>query len=231
MKTGGAVVLPIQVTQALEQGSKIEAIKLLRESSGMGLKESKEAIETYLDANPLVNERLREAAKEKGGNFASLILFLVAVFFAYGFFESSVFSSLENLFTQPKNNTVVSAPMPDLFYPQTIEKAIALYEQYSLEQAAAEDEISYDTLARDPLKVKYLLTKQAVGDYAKYLSYDANKAFSVSGSGAYGYSGSDRVTLEVAAEEALTYCEKYNQSKEKCYVVDINGIFLGRFKN
>ena len=37
--------LPIPVIAALKRGNKIEAIKLLREHSGVGLKEAKDAVE------------------------------------------------------------------------------------------------------------------------------------------------------------------------------------------
>lgn len=39
--------LPAEVVAALERGQKIEAVKLLRELRGMGLKESKEAVDDY----------------------------------------------------------------------------------------------------------------------------------------------------------------------------------------
>lgn len=39
--------LPHEVIAALERGQKIEAIKLLRELKGIGLKEAKEAVDHY----------------------------------------------------------------------------------------------------------------------------------------------------------------------------------------
>lgn len=41
------IQLPAAVVQALESGEQITAIKLLRESSGLGLKEAKDLIEAY----------------------------------------------------------------------------------------------------------------------------------------------------------------------------------------
>lgn len=41
--------LPFQVVEAMQAGNKIEAIRLLREQTGMGLKEAKEAV----DASPV----------------------------------------------------------------------------------------------------------------------------------------------------------------------------------
>jgi ribosomal protein L7/L12 len=44
--------LPSHVLAALERGKTIEAIKLLRDASGMGLKETKEAIDRHLNGEP-----------------------------------------------------------------------------------------------------------------------------------------------------------------------------------
>ena len=44
--------LPDQVISQIRAGRKIQAIKLLRESRGMGLKEAKHAVDAYMLANP-----------------------------------------------------------------------------------------------------------------------------------------------------------------------------------
>ncbi|AVQ00108.1 hypothetical protein C7S18_13255 [Ahniella affigens] len=49
-KLGVSVAVEANILEALGRGSKIEAIKLLREATGLGLKESKDAIE-YLEAS------------------------------------------------------------------------------------------------------------------------------------------------------------------------------------
>jgi hypothetical protein len=43
-------ILPPDVRAALDRGQKIEAIKLMRERTGLGLKEAKDAVETYRPA-------------------------------------------------------------------------------------------------------------------------------------------------------------------------------------
>jgi ribosomal protein L7/L12 len=43
--------LPPEVLSALEQGNKIEAIRLMREKTGLGLKEAKEAVDAYDHTN------------------------------------------------------------------------------------------------------------------------------------------------------------------------------------
>ena len=45
--------LPADVVEAIEAGRKIEAIKLLRERSNLGLKEAKHAVEAYERHHPV----------------------------------------------------------------------------------------------------------------------------------------------------------------------------------
>ena len=43
--------LPVQVVDALQRGSLLDAIKLLRDSKGLGLKDAKDAVDHYLRSN------------------------------------------------------------------------------------------------------------------------------------------------------------------------------------
>jgi hypothetical protein len=61
---------------ALDVGDKIEAIKLVREATGLGLKEAKEEVKRYLDAAPLVGSRYRAAIAESR---RSALLWLLAI--------------------------------------------------------------------------------------------------------------------------------------------------------
>ena len=45
--------LPADVLDALQRGQTIEAIKLLREATGLGLREAKDAIDAHLDGDPV----------------------------------------------------------------------------------------------------------------------------------------------------------------------------------
>jgi ribosomal protein L7/L12 len=69
--------LSIEAIAALEQGNKIEAIKIYRKATGTGLKESKEDIEAYLVSNPVINEKFKQSASSGGGK-AVIILFIIA---------------------------------------------------------------------------------------------------------------------------------------------------------
>jgi hypothetical protein len=70
-----------KVRSLLLEGKKIEAIKIYREASGLGLKESKDAVE-------MVETELRNGGllpqKTKGGCFALLSLMLILL---YGIFR------------------------------------------------------------------------------------------------------------------------------------------------
>ena len=52
--------LPSNVTQALQAGNKIEAIRLLREQTGVGLKEAKDAVDAAEVSNPLSPGQVRD---------------------------------------------------------------------------------------------------------------------------------------------------------------------------
>jgi hypothetical protein len=68
------------ITAALYQGRKIEAIKELRELSGLGLKESKEIIERFeADLRQTHPERFTQPAKGRIGVGLILIFLLVDV--------------------------------------------------------------------------------------------------------------------------------------------------------
>ena len=49
--------LPLEVIAALQRNEKIEAVRLMREQTGLGLKEAKEAVEAYERARaPAIGE-------------------------------------------------------------------------------------------------------------------------------------------------------------------------------
>jgi hypothetical protein len=70
------VVLPSEAVAALENGRIIDAIKIVRERSGLGLKESKDAVDHYLDTHPELSERCR-AAGAQGGPVVVVVLALL----------------------------------------------------------------------------------------------------------------------------------------------------------
>jgi ribosomal protein L7/L12 len=74
--------LPAESVAALERGNKIEAIKIMRVARGIGLKESKEAVEAYLASHPDVLEKLKASQRtpQQLGRLAWLVIAVVAVY-------------------------------------------------------------------------------------------------------------------------------------------------------
>ena len=53
---------PPAAVAALSNGNKIEAIKILREEWGLGLKEAKDAVEAYIKTQPALAATMQEAS-------------------------------------------------------------------------------------------------------------------------------------------------------------------------
>ncbi|MBS4049974.1 MAG: ribosomal protein L7/L12 [Methylomonas sp.] len=69
--------MPVAALQALKNGVLIEAIQHYRNHNRCGLKDAKEAVERYLDANPLAKQQFQAAAKANGKPFLNVLLALV----------------------------------------------------------------------------------------------------------------------------------------------------------
>jgi ribosomal protein L7/L12 len=82
-----AVQIPLSAVAALYQGNFIEAIRSTRQQTGLGLKESKEAVEDYLSKNPNTQQQFRAAAAARGGGMrrvigiAALVIVVIVVYF------------------------------------------------------------------------------------------------------------------------------------------------------
>lgn len=68
--------LSTEAVAALQRGDKIGAIKIVRESSHLGLKEAKDLVDAYLDQHPEVQRSMREASAGAGSR---LLLWLLAI--------------------------------------------------------------------------------------------------------------------------------------------------------
>ncbi|MCB1691248.1 MAG: ribosomal protein L7/L12 [Pseudomonadales bacterium] len=88
MDTDKVVELPTSAVSALAHGSKIEAIKAVRETYGTGLKEAKEIVEAYLDNHPELGRKMHEANRRAGKSFLGLLIIvgLVSALVYYGLF-------------------------------------------------------------------------------------------------------------------------------------------------
>ncbi|MGH7167721.1 MAG: ribosomal protein L7/L12 [Nitrospiraceae bacterium] len=56
--------LPETVVAALRKGQKIEAIKILRQEWGIGLKEAKDSVDRYVQSDPLLQRSMQMAQAE-----------------------------------------------------------------------------------------------------------------------------------------------------------------------
>ncbi len=66
--SASGTTLPASVQAALSTGNKIEAIKLLREQTGLGLKEAKDAVEAMSDSGfTIVKKQQRQTIEKPAG--------------------------------------------------------------------------------------------------------------------------------------------------------------------
>ena len=69
--------VPAEAIAALEEGSKVAAIKLTREATGLGLMEAKELVEAFLASHPEVNRKLQAASIDAGKPLLRAIIALI----------------------------------------------------------------------------------------------------------------------------------------------------------
>lgn len=84
--------LPPAVVGAMRRGQKLEAIKLLREQRGIGLKEAKDIIDTHMDLNEAYRGMGMESRSGKGGSgngirFVFAIAGAVMIYVLYVYFK------------------------------------------------------------------------------------------------------------------------------------------------
>ncbi len=68
--------LPGEVVAALREGRKVQAIKVLREHDGLGLKEAKERVDAHIGKHP---ERYPQPEPGSGGRFIFYAVILLAI--------------------------------------------------------------------------------------------------------------------------------------------------------
>jgi sirohydrochlorin ferrochelatase len=75
------IEMPHEALDALRAGQLIDAIKITREKTGLGLKESKDLVERYLKEHPqeqaLIQEQL--AQRSRGGIQIFILIFIILV--------------------------------------------------------------------------------------------------------------------------------------------------------
>ena len=71
--------LSSQAIAALQSGNKIEAIKLVREATGLGLKEAKDAVDAYVDAHPDLAAQLEARGSAAKSLLSWIFMTIVAI--------------------------------------------------------------------------------------------------------------------------------------------------------
>lgn len=88
--TKASVNLPERAQQVLRaHGNLIEAIKIVREEEGLGLKEAKDKVEAWIASQPELKQQLDARSREARGGFWVLGLVLLAgIAAAISFFKA-----------------------------------------------------------------------------------------------------------------------------------------------
>lgn len=83
------IEIPHEALDALRAGQLIDAIKITREKTGLGLKESKNLVEQYLKEHPqeqaLIQEQL--AQRSRGGIQIFILIFIILVILVWFFYQ------------------------------------------------------------------------------------------------------------------------------------------------
>jgi ribosomal protein L7/L12 len=83
MESGtGKAAFPVAAVASLQAGNKIEAIKIVREAQGIGLKEAKDAVEEYLSRHPdlaAIAAAAGTEAKQAALRWLSVVVAIVVV--------------------------------------------------------------------------------------------------------------------------------------------------------
>lgn len=74
---------PQDVVQAIENGNMIKAVKLLREHTGLGLKQSKELVEAYTKDHPASSQPIRRG--DSNGLKIPVIALIICIYLLYRF--------------------------------------------------------------------------------------------------------------------------------------------------
>ncbi|MFV5191686.1 ribosomal protein L7/L12 [Acinetobacter courvalinii] len=71
--------IPPEALDVLREGQLIEAIKITREKTGLGLKESKDLIDQYLQAHPQEQARVQEQVAQRSRGSVKIVVFIVVL--------------------------------------------------------------------------------------------------------------------------------------------------------
>jgi ribosomal protein L7/L12 len=82
--------LPPNVVEALQRGNKIEAIRRMREQTGIGLKEAKDAVELFRQMHPRPDDPSPGEVRGSDGGLRWLVILALVCLLGYWFFRRLV---------------------------------------------------------------------------------------------------------------------------------------------
>jgi ribosomal protein L7/L12 len=85
----GSQVIPLAAIAALQNGKMIDAVRIVRQAHGTGLKEAKDAVDHYIATEPLIRSRFEAARAEvrKGLRLWAIAFAMLAGLVAYYFLK------------------------------------------------------------------------------------------------------------------------------------------------
>lgn len=78
--------LPPEAIDALHRGNKIEAIKLVRQSQKLDLKDAKDRVDVYVDNDPVLHQKFAAAQAETTGSLVRWLILIALAIAAYYLF-------------------------------------------------------------------------------------------------------------------------------------------------
>jgi hypothetical protein len=75
--------IPVAAVVALQEGNKIQAIKLVREATGLGLKQANDLTSAYIASDPALQEKFAAIAARGRRGCLMTIAMIVAAIVAY----------------------------------------------------------------------------------------------------------------------------------------------------
>ena len=82
--------LPPEVLNALQRGNKIKAIKLLRQSTGLGLKEAKDLVDAaHIESTPDMTGLAPGEVSGAGRRFGGWVILILTVLAVYYFLKTN----------------------------------------------------------------------------------------------------------------------------------------------
>jgi len=78
--------LPPEAIAALQQGNKIEAIKIVREAQKLDLKDAKDRVDDYVKNDPVLQQKFASAQAETTGSLIRWLILIALGILGYFFF-------------------------------------------------------------------------------------------------------------------------------------------------